>query len=218
MIRKAMLVGLLAQTAFAGSVVIQEDVWFADNGQEHGLVAGPGGSWEFASNLWVEASALLGKYQNEGDIESHNLYEITAGKSFRFASAGLGFSYWNIDTELQPGWFWSPETPNEEEERNADIYGPLIGVSSDGRFGNGPFGWSAAASWMFWDFGPLADIGYDGTHVQLKGDLVFQAGGFAFSAGYRLDHFFDMPDRVSNDESFDRSDIGGVVLSAGVRF
>ena len=130
---------------------------------------------------------------------------------------GGGFEYRDVHTRLKTGWQWDDDHP-EEQERNADIYGPLLYGAWKGAWGSGTLGWDLEATWMFYDMGELGDLGFDGANVRLAAAAVFSFRQLQFQAGYRVERFRDLPGRVSNGVSSSRNAVQGPFASLSVKF
>ena len=200
------------------SLCVSERGWDAFNGQQHSLLAG-GAVWiHLPRSLSVSATYLDGKYHTAGDTEALDDYQIVLAKQLYGTDLGLGFRYLAINTTLRPGWHWDTSIPNEEAERNADIYGPLLYAGVQRPVGRWPLAWSLAGSWMFKDFGDFNHLGYDGSQYTLEGLLILNVSRLRMAAGYRFERFQHLPSRGLNEERFSRDELDGVVAMAVVRF
>lgn len=205
-----------AETNAQADVEIEARVWRADNGQDAAWMIGP----ELLARLpgsWVARGRFeTGRFNAGGDVEETQALRLTAGWRRGVFEGGAGFQQFAFDTTLQPGWEWSYDT--EGDERNADIYGPLVYGRADGGFGSLPIGWHVAAAWMVKDFGGLDDLGYDGSHADIEASISFDQPRYSLAAGWRLVAFRDMPTRDINGEKFDRDTLDGAFASLTFRF
>lgn len=190
--------------------------WRADNGQNATWLWGVGLDAPVHGDLRFDASYLQGRFNQGGDLEENE--EITA---FALIQRGVwrwgaGFVHLGFANELRRGFVWS--YPEEETERNADIYGPAL--TAGGRWALGKRGWDIRADLTLLphDFGDLDDVGFDGRFVQADAGLGWTGHRFRVAAGYRFRYFDDVPDRIINDETFARDTIDGLTLSATLYF
>ena len=193
-------------------------LWDADNGQNRTLLWGPVLRLQppvFGRPPAFRASYLQGTYNQGGDRERHREGRITAGWSSDWGVFAGGWNYLQIDTTLQRHFVWS--YPEEEEERNADLHGPLLAYEG---------AWSlfrelhavVSGGWMPYDAGDLDELGYDGSFYEVAGGLEWTTPRTRLAAGYRYRRYRDVPDRVINDQSFDRSTQDGWYLDLVFRF
>ena len=195
---------------------------YADNGQQHAWVAG--GRLDLDRRLSARASGLArfdveyARYDNDGDTETHARWvTVAALELLRTFWAGAGFEYRDIGTRLKTGWQWDDDHP-EKQERNADIYGPLLYGAWKGAWGRGTMGWDIEAAWLFYDMGELGGLGFDGSHVRLTAAAVFHFRKLQWKAGYLLERFEDLPGRVSNGVFSSRNTVQGPFASLAVQF
>lgn len=187
-----------ASTNQHGQMELNEQLWYADNGQQHALFGGVGGAYAWHPAWKGALEVLHGQYDSAGDTEKHT--RCTARVDWRFwrmFSAGIGGEYFVRDSSLKAGWQWDTDYP-EEKQRNADIFGPCLQLCAGDQFGASPFTWSLLARWMFLDLGELKDLDYDGSHYQLKAAVGAGFSVFRLSLGYSYLRYRDYPPRISN--------------------
>lgn len=191
-------------------------VWPADNGQNTTWLWGVGLAGPATESIDVSASCLQGQYNQGGDIEETSECLLLVGTEKGIWNAGVGFSYLSFKTGLQRGFVWS--YPEEEAERNADIYGPVVYVGMRYPITETPAGLYATLLALPYDFGNLDDLGYRARYAE------FQAGWFRAgtriwtSIGYQVRIFDDVPDRIINDRTFPRDRVDGMFAQLGFRF
>ncbi|HMP73135.1 MAG TPA: hypothetical protein PKE55_07725 [Kiritimatiellia bacterium] len=191
-------------------------LWHADNGQNQSLLWGPHLYWKTAPDLITEAHILHGTFNQGGDIERYREYQLLFSQVYPTFDAGFGYRYLDHRNRLQRGFVWS--YPEEKDERNADIHGPLIRLSTQ----TGP-GWAglalyARAAWMPYDFGDFDDLGYDATHWEIDAGLTYSRRNLTASAGYLYRKFRNLPDRIVNDRTFSRDTMDGILLTLRFQF
>ena len=186
-------------------------VWWADNGQNDGVLWGAEVDGAFSDRAGWSASYLYGSFNQGGDIERHG--EWTALARWRFAGwrFGAGWSYHQIDTDLERGFSWS--YPEEEQERNADIHGPLLTAGAEIPLSASGLIARVELGALPHDFGELNDLDRNGRYAEALVELAWQAARWRAAAGYRYRLYDDVPPRVINDEVFDRDDMHGVIVS-----
>ncbi len=190
--------------------------WRADNGQNATWLWGVGLDAPVHGNLRLDASYLQGRFNQGGDLEENEevmAFAVLQHGAWRW---GAGFVHLGFANELRRGFVWS--YPEEETERNADIYGPAL--AAGGRWSLGTRGWDIRADlvWLPHDLGDLDDVGYNGRFVQADASLGWTSHRFRVAAGYRVRHFDDVPDRIINEDLFDRDTIDGLTVSATLLF
>jgi hypothetical protein len=189
-------------------------LWRADNGQNEAWVWGVGAALPLGGRLGAEASVLQGRFNQGGDIEE--VSESTALLTLREGRGwvGFGFGYFGHDTDLERGFVWS--YPEEEIERNADVYGPLLAAGLRLDVLAPSIHLDLAARLLPHDFGDLDDVDANGRFAEAEAALVWSTGRLTARAGYRYRYQPDTPDRVINDDRFDRSAVQGFLVSLGV--
>jgi hypothetical protein len=190
--------------------------WRADNGQNSTWLWGAEFNTPVSDLLRAEVSYIQGRFNQGGDLEEND--EVFALLEFApsWWQAGLGFSYLGFRNELRRGFVWS--YPEEEIERNADIYGPALRLRAATPAADSGFGVAGYGLLMPHDFGDLNDVDYNGRFVEIGIEGYWQRDRLRLAAGYRFRHFNDVPRRVINDDTFSRNDIDGVTLSAAFLF
>jgi len=211
-----MLLSASPATADTRPVIWNTAAWRADNGQNTAWLWGVGLNAPIGSDLRAEASYQQGQFNQGGDLEENDevLAILEAGSSWWYA--GLGFSYLGFRNELRRGFVWS--YPEEEVERNADIYGPAIRFRAETPLGSPSIGIAGYTVLMPYDFGDLDDVGYNGRYLELGGECFWQLDRVRLAGGYRFRHFNDVPRRIINDVTYPRDDIDGFTLSVSFEF
>lgn len=181
--------------------------WYADNGQDEALVWGPSAAGTAAG--WAARAHLKeGLFNAGGDTEDFRDWRVTAGWRPAWLEVGAGVSGFDIATELQAGWSWS--YPEEEAERNADIWGPVVYAILQNPEPTARLGWRVGATWMPRDFGDFDALGYDGAHVDLEAEVHVGGPSVRAGVGYRYVRFADLPARAVNEERLDRDVLSGL--------
>jgi hypothetical protein len=190
--------------------------WRADNGQNATWLWGVGLDIPVHGALRLDASYLQGRFNQGGDLEEND--EISALVMIQRDTwrAGAGFVHLGFANELRRGFVWS--YPEEETERNADIYGPALAVGARWPLGTGGWDLRTDLLWLPHDVGDLDDVGYNGRFVQADASVGWTGHRFRMAAGYRFRHFDDVPDRIINDDTFERDTIDGLTVSAILYF
>ncbi len=213
------IVALSGHRAAADSALsLGATTWFTDNGQQHALAAGPDLDVLLSKHAALSFSFLDSSYYSEGDVERHRQFEFLADGRLRYFRLGLGFYYEAILTRLKPGWEWDQTMPDEDRQRNADIYGPVLHLQAAGQFAQSRYGWFFDSSWLIKDFGELDSLGYDASAISAELALTAALSQLKLSAGYKIYAARDLPDRLTNETRFDRNVIQGVILHAAVTF
>ncbi len=212
---------LLTTAAWPGSATprpheFQTTAWHADNGQNSAWIWGIGGEAALPSSLRLEAGYLQGQFNQGGDLEENNEWLVLLKLDQPTWRPGIGFKYLEYNNELRRGFVWS--YPEEEIERNADIYGPVVTVDADFPVDWLVHGIRMEGLIMPYDFGDLDDVGYNGSHAELGIQAYWNIHAMRISAGYLYRHFFDVPDRIINDEAFPRDTMQGFTVSADILF
>ena len=205
---------LIPSIAAAADVELRLGGWSADNGQDDALVGGPELRVEGPCAWVASASALEGRFNSGGDVERLTDARLLAGRAWDHIDAGVGYAYLDIETDLQPGW--EPSYPTELDERNADIHGPVVYVRSDVPLFHPKILLDGLLTWMPADFGDLDDLGYSGAFVDVRAGITLVVESVTLSTGYRGMFFRDVPDRIVNDETYDRDTMDGVYASVGL--
>ena len=189
-------------------------LWRADNGQNEAWVWGVGAAVPVQGRLSAEASFLQGRFNQGGDIE--RVTETTALLTLRAGRAwfGLGGGYYGHDTDLERGFVWS--YPEEETERNADVYGPLLAAGLRVDLPAPRLGLELTARLLPHDFGDLDEVDANGRFAEAEAAVVWSVGRLTARAGYRYRYQPDTPDRIINDDRLDRSVVQGVLIALGV--
>jgi len=157
-----------------------------------------------------------GRFNQGGDIEENEEVLLLAGPSSPNWQLGIGFSYLGFSTKLQRGFVWS--YPEEEQERNDDVYGPVLFARHERRLFSNNTGFYAMAIVLPYDFGDLEELGFDGRYAELRGGFFWSGERLRTSAGYQYRRFDDMPDRIINESTFSRNVIQGVLVDLGFYF
>lgn len=208
---------LCAGAAHAAPLGLITSAWVADNGQDEALVWGPEVAWKGESPLVLRARYAEGRFNTQGETELLQEFRASAGWSMGLFEAGAGFAQLAYDTELQPGW--EPSYPTELDERTADIFGPVVFIRGEGSILIPHLEWTASLSWMPHDFGDFDDLGYDGSFLDAHaGFRLVMDERLTVGAGYRVISFRDLPDRILNDETFDRETLDGFVADIAFEF
>lgn len=197
---------------------LSESLWYADNGQQHALLGGPRLEVVVSDRLRLAGQYLFGEYQSEGDREEYVEYRLGLRLCEAPWYAEAGWASINHRTFLKRGWIWSDDIPDEEAQRNADIYGPYAAGGVRWPLGETGFALEGRGAWMPRDFGDFDDLGYDGAFIEVEGAVSYAVGKLVFRGGYRYRRFEDMPDRVANENRYDREAFRGVTGSLTVWF
>jgi len=218
----SMLVLLLAYAGHAPADPVDQDIlwntraWRADNGQNSAWLWGAEIAGPVYGRLTGLASFSQGHFNQGGDIEDNEEYLLLTGIDDGPLEYGIGFSYLAFGNKLQRGFVWS--YPEEEKERNTDIYGPVIyGRYHQDVFQNG-IGFYISGLVMPYDFGDFNDLDYNGRYVEISAGLEWTIQQLRLAAGYRYRYFDNLPDRIINDETFQRDEIQGATVEVGFLF
>jgi hypothetical protein len=82
--------------------------------------------------------------------------------------------------------------------------------------GASPIRLDLAARLLPHDFGDLDDVDANGRFAEAEAALVWATGRLTARAGYRYRYQPDTPDRIIDDDRFDRSSVQGFLVSLGV--
>lgn len=191
-------------------------IWSADNGQNTTWMWGADVSGPLFSDWNGSAAYSQGRFNQGGDIEENEEVLLLAGPSGPNWQCGFGFSYLGFSTELQRGFVWS--YPEEEQERNDDVYGPVLFARYERYIFSENTGLYALAIVLPYDMGDLEELGNDGRYIEFRGGLIWSGERLRTSAGYQYRRFDDMPDRIINEATFSRNEIQGVLFDLGFFF
>lgn len=191
-------------------------VWPADNGQNTTWMWGVGLSGPVVPGWTGSFNYLQGRFNQGGDIEENHEFLILAGSAMDWWEFGLGFGYLSFDTKLQRGYSWS--YPEEEQERNDDIYGPVVYAKFSRPLFRESTGIYSTLLVLPYDLGDLDALGYDGRYLEIRGGFYWSGDRWRTSAGYQYRRFDDMPDRIINDALFSRNDIQGFLFDLAIKF
>lgn len=197
----AAVIALLAVSSGYAGLHIGGKFWYQDvsfqfDGAEEvtadGIALGPQASFDLGESLWFSASWMVGalEFEGGGDWDSQDAEGVVA-LSFDWLDLGVGFRY------------------SEDEFGGTAVsrkYGPMAYAGMGTGFGDTPFGWYAAASWMFVD---LNDDWDWGEHVNAEGGLSLFIDPITATVGYRAKMHYDS----DNDLLYQ-----GVTGSAGITF
>jgi hypothetical protein len=190
--------------------------WRADNGQNSAWLWGAEINGPVYGKLSGSASFLQGHFNQGGDIEDNEEYLALLGTDAGPFEFGVGFSYLAFKNELQRGFVWS--YPQEEQERNNDIYGPVIYGRYSTPLGSKGVGLYLSGLLMPYDFGDFNDIDYNGRYLEAAAGFDWSIERVRMAAGYRYRYFDDLPGRIINDQTFSRDHIQGVTVEIGFLF
>jgi hypothetical protein len=213
-----LLLACAARTGLAASLEAGTVFWQADNGQNVCRMWGPAFRMRPLGNaypLGLSASLLQGTFNQGGDRETQREFLTTADWAGRWGVLSAGYAHHSIKTALQRGFVWS--YPDEEQERNADVHGPYLAYGLTWPAAR-PLRAVLAAGWLPWDAGELGALGFDGAFYELGCGAQWAASRLRGEVGYRYRAYDDMPDRVINEASYDRSVQEGWYLSLLFRF
>lgn len=222
LLRRSVWLLLLALPLAASATPVPSDrawsttAWRADNGQNATWLWGVGLELPVHGTLRLDASYLQGRFNQGGDLEENE--EVAAYVLIQRGAWHLGAGYVHLGfaNELRRGFVWS--YPEEATERNADIHGPALAAGGRWPLGTGGWDFRANLAWLPHDFGDLDDVGYNGRFVQADASLGWTSHRLRLAAGYRFRHFDDVPDRIINDDTFERDTIDGLTVSATLLF
>lgn len=212
-------VSLCAQTAPAKPPVVNlgEHLWFADNGQRRALLAGPTAVWTLRPGWNLTGRRLSGMYQSEGDREDTVEWNIGLQGRWSVVYAEFGWTELAYDTDLKSGWVWTEGIP-EEDERNADIYGPYIAVGAKTDLARPGITIVLRGVWLAKDYGPFEDLDRDGSFIETELGLYTGRRRWRAGLGYRRREYADLPPRISNESAYDRNTQNGLFGELSIRF
>jgi len=191
-------------------------IWPADNGQNTTWMWGVDVSGPLFTGWQGSLAYSQGRFNQGGDIEENEEFLLLAGPAGTTWQCGLGFSYLTYSTKLQRGFSWS--YPEEEQERNDDVYGPVLYAKYEQHMFGENAGLYGMTVLLPYDFGNLEELGFDGRYMEFRGGIFWANERLRTSFGYQYRRFDDMPERIINESTFSRNEIQGVLMDLGFYF